>query len=86
MKRSTTISDLICSECGSIMSIPRWKNDQREKFHIKDLYCIDCNKITKFIEIGNIDIYKKELEFKPELNEKEKLIYDLLQMDKEKRI
>ena len=86
MRRNTELSDLICSQCGSIMSIPRYKNGKRERFHVKDMYCINCNKETKFIEIGDIDIYKKQLEFKNDLNEQEQLIYDLLSLNDNQRI
>lgn len=85
-RKSTAISDLICSECGTVSSIPRYKNDRRERYHIKDVYCPKCNKTTKFIEIGDIDLYKKELEFKVNLNEKEQMILDLLSIDNNQRI
>lgn len=85
-RKCTDFSDLICSECGNVMTIPRWKNDRRERFHIKDLYCINCNKITKFIEIGDLDFYKKHLEFKAKLNEQEQLIYDLLSLNNQQRM
>ena len=85
-RRNTEISDLICSECGNIMSIPRYKNDRRERFHIKDMYCFNCNKITKYIEIGDIDIYKKKLEFKDKFTEQEQLVYDLLSINDKQRI
>lgn len=70
-------SDLICPECGNIMTIARGKFEIREKYHIKDLYCIKCNKVTKHIELRQADMLKKELEFKNELTEIEKQIYDL---------
>ena len=82
MKRlPTTTSDLICSICGSPMTIARRVCSQREKYHIKDLYCTRCNKITKFIEVRNLDIVKKELEFKDNLTDIEQLVYDLTHIE-----
>lgn len=79
MKKSvTTNSDLICSLCGNIMPIPRNKKNQRNIFHIKDLYCYRCKKITKHIELQNGDMLKKELEFNNERTEIEEFIYNLL--------
>lgn len=78
MEKSNTIfSDLICSECGNTFTIPRFTNNLREKYHIKDIYCINCRYVTKHIEVRNLDIIKKELEFKDELSETEQLIYNL---------
>lgn len=76
-------SDLVCSCCGNMMTIPRPKNEGRKKYHIKDLYCVMCMKVTKFIELGSADIVKKELEFKPELNYIEELVYDLIKDESE---
>ena len=84
MKRNTISSDLICSECGQLMTIPRFKNRQREKYHIKDLYCVTCGKVTKFIEIRDQNLCKKELEMKPNRTEQEEFLYFLLQKNMEK--
>ena len=82
MSRKFFPSDLICPECGNIMTISRGKFNVREKYHIKDLYCIKCDKVTKHIELGDADIVKKELEFKSELTEIEKQVYDLTHEEK----
>ncbi len=79
--KPTYSSDLICSTCGSIMTISRCTSRSREKYHIKDMYCINCKKTTKFIELGNADIIKKELEFKDNLNKIEELVYELTHND-----
>lgn len=50
-KQPITYSDLICSECGTIMTIPRKVSNQRELGHIKDLYCYNCKDVKKFIEL-----------------------------------
>lgn len=76
-KHKMILSDLICSDCGISITIPRRLSIQREKYHIKDLYCVKCNKVTKYIEVRNLDILKKELEYKKNLNNTEKLIYKL---------
>lgn len=51
---------------------------KREKYHIKDLYCFKCDKVSKHIELGQADIVKKEIEYKEELNEIEQKIYNLI--------
>ncbi len=82
-KSKTTFSDLICSECGSVMTISRKICHQREYLHIKDLYCICCDKITKHYEVHDITLLKKKFEFQDNLNEKEETIKKLL-LKKEK--
>lgn len=52
------ISSCVCNECETIMPIPRRIGEEREKGHIKDMYCPKCNKISKFLEIRNMDNYK----------------------------
>ena len=80
-KQKTILSDLICSDCGSQITISRKISGLREKYHIKDLYCVRCDKITKHIEVRNLDIVKKELEFKDDLNDIEQLVYDLTHIE-----
>ena len=45
-----TISYFKCPKCGLQMTVPRKKSRQREKGHIKDLYCARCDEIVKMIE------------------------------------
>lgn len=71
-------SELICGICGNSTSIFRNKGSRRNKYHIKDLYCIKCEKITKHIELGDLDFVKKELEFKENKNITEQLVYDII--------
>lgn len=85
MRAHTEISDLICSECGNEFKIPRRSNNLRERYHIKDLYCANCKKVTKHIEVKNLDIIKKELEFKENLSEIEKLVYNLTHKDEKSK-
>ena len=42
---------------------------QREKYHIKDLYCLKCKEVTKCIEIRWCDTYD-------EIKDKSKEIHD----------
>jgi len=49
-RKNFTISDFYCTECGTDMPLPRVKN-QREKGHIKDIYCPKCKQIKKFVEV-----------------------------------
>ena len=57
-KKRSTISNFICPECGLEFPIPRKIGQQREKGHIKDLYCPICNKIQKFTEYTYKQSYK----------------------------
>lgn len=57
-KRNYSISYFICPECGNVFPLPRKKGSKRNKGHIKDLYCVDCNKIVKTTEIRSGDYYK----------------------------
>ncbi|MFR7475675.1 hypothetical protein [Frisingicoccus sp.] len=59
-KRETVISYFVCSECGLEMSIPRIKNQLREKWHVKDMHCPHCKKISKFVEVGTYGNYQSE--------------------------
>lgn len=57
-------SDFICLKCGTNFPLPRVKR-QREKGHIKDVYCIKCKKNTQHIEIREFDY---ALDFLYEIN------------------
>jgi len=50
----TKISDFYCKECHFVIPLPRSRK-QREKGHIKDVYCIHCKKVTKHLEIRETD-------------------------------
>jgi len=82
----TTKSELICLACGTINPIQRSKRRLQKVYHIKDLYCYECKTITKQVELRNSDMFKKELEFKEELNNDEMLIKDLLNKQKTKKL
>ena len=48
------ISDFYCQGCGANFPLPRTGN-QREKGHIKDLWCPYCKAIMKFTEVRHMD-------------------------------
>lgn len=54
-RRNFTLSNFYCSDCGSTITLPRQKGSQREKNHIKDIYCHHCKKTTKHIEQRQFD-------------------------------
>ena len=85
LRSYTVISDLICSECGNLFRIPRHADKLKEKYHIKDIYCPVCKKVTKHVEVKNLDVVKKELEFKDELTETEQLVYNLIHKDEKSK-
>ncbi len=49
------ISELYCTFCGNKLMLPRPEFGQREKNHIKTMYCFRCNKDTPHLEIRDID-------------------------------
>lgn len=57
-KRWSITSNFICPKCGLEFPIPRNHGQQREKGHIKDLYCPTCNKVQKFREYTYNQAYK----------------------------
>lgn len=58
-KSKYTISKCYCPDCGSVMSVPRFR--QREKMHKKDLWCPVCKKTQTMTEIRSFDFYKNGL-------------------------
>ena len=55
-------SRFICLKCmKENMSIVRLKG-RRKKYHIKDLACVNCNEITKNIEIRDCDFYEEVID------------------------
>ena len=50
------LSDCYCAFCGYRLTIPRLDNKQREKYHVKTMYCLSCNHDVPFIEIRECDI------------------------------
>lgn len=48
--KATAISYFLCPSCNHTIPIPRKRNRQRERGHIKDLYCPWCDKVVKTTE------------------------------------
>lgn len=42
------IESYICHNCGQKMYVPRIRS--RERGHIKDMWCVRCEEITKFVK------------------------------------
>ena len=57
-KRWSVTSIFVCPECGLEFPIPRYHGKQRERGHIKDLYCPTCNKVQKFREYSYKQTYR----------------------------
>ncbi len=52
-RQNFSLSDFYCTKCGKKgISIPRKHGQARKTGHIKNLYCIYCNKRTKHVEIS----------------------------------
>ena len=49
-RKNYSISNLVCPDCSCSFPIPRRKGSERERGHIKDLYCPFCKKETKMTE------------------------------------
>jgi len=48
-------SSFICLKCLQIGISGIQRKSQREKFHVKDLFCYNCQTETKHIEIRHCD-------------------------------
>ena len=56
MKKSNfELSDLVCTSCGNVFTIPRSHSLNRKIGHIKDLWCYRCNCVTKHYEVHEYD-------------------------------
>ena len=50
----TKISNFYCTECNYSIPLPRSRK-QREKGHIKDVWCPKCKKVTGHLEVRSCD-------------------------------
>ena len=50
MRKTYTISEFQCPECGHLIPLPRQNKRCRENGHIKDIYCPWCDSVQKMIE------------------------------------
>lgn len=57
---NTTISTLVCTQCGARMYVPRFIGQQREKMHKKHMFCLTCREITAHFEVRAFDSLKSE--------------------------
>lgn len=76
-------TDMLCSMCGEIQTIRRLIGHQKKEGHIKDLWCPNCKRDRKFIEIRDRDIYYYKLMYKENRTELEEYVFELLQRRKE---
>ena len=50
----TKISDFYCKKCGFVIPLPRSRK-QREKGHVKDVWCPHCKDVTQHDEVRSVD-------------------------------
>ena len=50
-------TELVCLECGNVMSIYRKAFKQKIVGHIKTMYCPCCTKVTNFYEVRDVSIF-----------------------------
>ena len=55
MSRAVTYSTFYCTECANKISLPRLKSKQREKQHLKNIYCIKCKYQVNHYEVRDCD-------------------------------
>jgi hypothetical protein len=64
-----TDSRFICIKCGKenkiLTGIHRYRN--REYLHVKDVFCLNCNEVTKNVEVRIYDEYEEVNNHLPEL-------------------
>lgn len=57
-RRNFVISEFHCTECELIIPLPRIHGRQREKGHVKDIWCPKCQRKMKFREVRYKELYK----------------------------
>lgn len=57
---NTTISTLVCTQCGAKMYVPRNPERQREELHKKHMFCFACKKTTAHLEVRARDALKSD--------------------------
>ena len=55
MGNPKTSSQFICLKCLNIGISGIQRKLQREKLHLKELYCYQCREVTKHIEVRHCD-------------------------------
>lgn len=63
-------SRFICLQCLQENRLAQGiqRKSQREKFHIKDLYCLSCRKICKCVEVRYCDSFDEVMDKAKELS------------------
>lgn len=54
--KSFTCSDFYCLQCMNKITLPRKGSRQREKNHLKNIYCIKCKNNVNHYEVRDCDI------------------------------
>lgn len=47
----TVITELKCPDCGLVMYVPRNHGRLRAKKHVKDMFCVGCGRVQKFVQM-----------------------------------
>lgn len=81
-KSSAKSTDLMCFNCGYILNIYR-THFQKQPFHIKDLWCPNCQTDSKFIELKDKDIMYFKLLNKKNRTEIEEYVFNNLESRKD---
>jgi hypothetical protein len=55
MKNSISYSSFYCTQCTNKISLPRKQSRQREKNHLKNIYCIKCKEEVNHYEVRSCD-------------------------------
>lgn len=67
---SQNYSSFICLRCMNTGLSGIYRNQQREKYHVKDLFCFSCFMNTKHIEIRGCDFKCDILQKAPEIRKR----------------
>ena len=59
LAKSWYVEEMQCPDCNCIMYVPRKKARKREEEHIKDLYCVKCKEVKKFMIKSEIEKLKR---------------------------
>ena len=79
MKQVTYKStELVCLNCGNVMTIQRKILKQQKVGHIKDMYCPYCKDLVKFFKVRDIDAFKWQCQNACELTKLEQFVFNLL--------
>lgn len=82
-KKHCQYTDLVCLCCGNVASIQRGMSKLKSNGHIKDLWCYNCQDITKHYEVNDISKFMFDYGSK---NGIEKKVYDLVISRREKSV